>query len=92
MKRAGGELVSLEVRRATQEDPHVRVVIEAWHLGAGRWYAEPATHSRMGDLRRGAWLLLADACIDYGASLCEYAGGLPPRKRGRRHRVGRRRG
>lgn len=80
-------IINLEVVRIKQEEPHVRVIIEAWHLGNGHWYTEPATHSRMGDLRRGGWGLLADACDDYAGSLREYAGINGARKRGRRHRV-----
>lgn len=82
MKRA--PVVHLEVIRAKAEEPHVRVIIEAWHLGKGRWWTEPATHSRMGDLRPPGWSLLADACESYAADLRQRA-GEPVRRR--RHRV-----
>ena len=81
-------VVHLEVIRAKAEEPHVRVIVEAWHLGKGRWWTEPATHSRMGDLRPPGWSLLADALEAYVVDLRRYAGErvIAPVRR-RRHRV-----
>ena len=81
-------IVHLEVVRAKTEEPHVRVVVEAWYLGKGRWWTEPATHSRMGDLLKPGWSLLADTLDDYAARLRQHAGErtIAPVRR-RRHRV-----
>ena len=83
------KLVSLEVWRARARDPDV----EAWNLGGRRWYMEPFSTSRIGDLRRGAWLMLADECEDYARLLREHVGVGPQRQsvHPRRHRVRRRR-
>jgi hypothetical protein len=82
------KVVHLEVERAKAEEPHVRVVVEAWHLGDGRWWMEPSTTSRMGELRPAGWMVLADELEHYAGSLRRHAGKpvLAPVRR-RRHRV-----
>ena len=86
MKR-GAEVVNLEVLRIKQADPHVRIIIEAWHVKGTRWYVEPCTTSRMGEPTKGGWGLLADACESYAHDLRRHAGINAARKHGRRHRV-----
>lgn len=75
--------VSLAVVRAKQEDPHVIVQIEAWHLGGGRWYFEPETRSRMGDLTPAGWDVVGNMCREYGGNLVAH-GEVRKRERGGR--------
>lgn len=71
-----------------QQDPHVRVTVEYWHMGGGRWWTQPCTTSRMGDLTPAAWELIGRAVADYGEELHRYSGAkreqrAPRRKRNR---------
>lgn len=73
-------------------DAHVRVTVEGWHLGGGRWWVQPCTTSRMGDLTPAAWELLGRSVTDYGVELVRYSGARHEGQRTRRKRNRIRRG
>lgn len=78
------------VEELTRADPHVIVTVSAWHLGAGRWWFEPVTSSRMGELTSTGYHVVGGMVSDYGAQLVRYGDGHLP-KRTLRARLRRRR-
>ncbi|GDX83939.1 hypothetical protein LBMAG42_57500 [Deltaproteobacteria bacterium] len=78
--------IDLDVVRAKREPPHVRVQIELWYLGNGRWWYEPETVGRM-EINQHGRDLVGRCIAEYGA---EFAAWKRPMPKGRR--VKRRRG
>jgi len=87
--------VSLPVLRAKQHPPHVRITIEVWSLGnigkggRERFYWEPTTTTRTGDLTQAQWETMGHILAEYGRQLYHFKRPTPKGRRVKR-RWGRR--
>ncbi len=70
--------VSLPVIRAKQQPPHVTITIEVWSLGnigpggLERFYWEPMTTTRIGDITRPQWQTMGHILASYGRELYNF--------------------